>query len=200
MLSGRAWGAMSRGLSKRIPFVHRGTVSTAVMNAWLGTVDDAHSRAERDRLALGRNPDGPGNGLRELGGEECWALLASQRFGRIGFSAHSGRPVILPVNYAVTDHQILIRTGRGPKLEAARRQDLVAFEVDEIDVEGQVGWSVTLTGRAHWVREPATLARLGAVDFAVWAAGPRSELIVIEPLHIGGRRLVTAGIEETATT
>jgi len=170
------------------------------MNAWLGTVDDAHSRAERDRLAPGRNPDGPGNGLRELGGEECWALLASQRFGRIGFSAHSGRPVILPVNYAVTDHQILIRTGRGPKLEAARRQDLVAFEVDEIDVDGQVGWSVTLTGRAHWVREPATLARLGAVDFAVWAAGPRNELIVIEPLHIGGRRLVTAGIEETATT
>lgn len=187
---------MSRSLSEHIPLVRRGiSASTAVMNAWQGAVDDARSRADRDRLAPGRHPDGPGNWLEDVGSEECWALLASQRLGRIGFSAHSGRPVILPVNYAVANQQILIRTGRGPKLEAARRRDLVAFEVDQIDVATQVGWSVTLTGRARWVREPAVLARLGAVDFAVWAAGPRDELIAIEPLHVGGRRLVTADIE-----
>ncbi|HVV77281.1 MAG TPA: pyridoxamine 5'-phosphate oxidase family protein [Mycobacteriales bacterium] len=184
---------MGRALPERIPLMRHGlAASRAAMNAWQGMVDDARGRAERERLAPGRRADGSGSWLDAIDPDDAWELLRSHHLGRVAFSAHSGRPVIVPVNYAVHDRQIVIRTGRGPKLEAARRGDLVAFEVDQIDLVAHTGWSVTLTGRARWVREPSTLARLTALDLEVWAGGPRNETIAIEPLHIGGRRLVAA--------
>lgn len=182
---------MSRALPEHIPLMRHGlAASRAAMNAWQGMVDDARGRAERERLAPGRRGGGPGNWLDAIDSADAWELLRSHHLGRLAFSAHSGRPVILPVNYAVHDQHIVIRTGRGPKLEAARRGELVAFEVDEIDMEAHTGWSVTLTGKARWVRDPSTLAQLGAIDLNVWAGGSRDETIVIEPLHIGGRRLL----------
>jgi hypothetical protein len=93
------------------------------------------------------------------------------------------------VNFSVVDRRVLIRSGRGPKLEAARRGDLVAFEADRIDLERHTGWSVTLSGRARWAREASERAALEAKLPAAWVAGPRDELIVIDPLHIGGRRI-----------
>lgn len=151
--------------------------------------DDADARAERESLAPGRDVEGPGNRLDLVSLDDCWCLLATTTLGRLGFTAHSGHPVILPVNYAVVDRRILIRTGRGPKLEAARRGDLVAFEVDQLDAEQHTGWSVLITGRARWVREPAELAGLRTRQPASWAAGPRNELIVVDPVNVAGRYL-----------
>jgi len=165
------------------------SAAIAATNALQSIVEAASSRADRDRLAPGRRPDGPGNWLEALDADECWRLLGTRRLGRLGFTAHSGRLVILPVNYAIDDRRIVIRTGPGPKLEAARRGDFVAFEVDEIDLDVHTGWSVTVTGRARWIREPAELARVGPLDLSTWAAGPRDRVIVVEPSHVGGRRL-----------
>lgn len=167
--------------------------SVSVANAVQSIVDAGRDRAERARLAPGVHDDGPGNWLDPIDTEECWRLLASSRLGRIGFTAHSGRPVILPVNYAVDGRTLVVRSGRGPKLEAARRGDLVAFEVDDIDVERHVGWSVAVTGRARCPDKPAELARLRQVDLTAWAAGPRDQLILIDPIHVGGRRMVEPG-------
>jgi nitroimidazol reductase NimA-like FMN-containing flavoprotein (pyridoxamine 5'-phosphate oxidase superfamily) len=152
-------------------------------------VETGRGREARAGVAPGRRHEGPGQWLDAIAPEECWQLLAPRRLGRIGFTAHSGRPVILPVNYCVSDHKIVIRSARGPKLEAAGRGDLVAFEVDELDVVARTGWSVSITGRARWVRDPRELARLAKVDVEPWVAGDRDEVIVINPMHVAGRRL-----------
>jgi nitroimidazol reductase NimA-like FMN-containing flavoprotein (pyridoxamine 5'-phosphate oxidase superfamily) len=178
----------------RSPFdmLRRGrTVPKAVVNAWQATKDDVEARRERDRLAPSRAGE-PGNGLELIDVDECWNLLPTVSVGRIGITAHSGQPVILPVNYSVVDRRIFIRSGRGPKLEAARREDLVAFEVDQIDVEHHTGWSVTITGRARWIRDASELAAHTLVMPETWAAGPREDLIAIDPVHIGGRRLLAS--------
>lgn len=167
------------------------TAPVAAANAWQAMVDSSRDRAERQRLTPGHT-DGPGNWLEAIEPAECWRLLSDRRLGRIGFTAHSGRPVIVPVNYTVADQRIVVRSGRGPKLDAAGRGDLVAFEVDDIDLQTQTGWSVAITGRAEWLREPREIAKLAPVDRAPWAAGPRSHLVVIHAMHVGGRRLVAS--------
>ena len=81
------------------------------------------------------------NGLEVLGRDECIALLAGVTFGRIAITSNA-LPVVLPVNYVLLDDRIVIRTGRGTKLDAATRNTVVAFEVDEIETVEQTGWSV----------------------------------------------------------
>lgn len=143
-------------------------------------------------LLPGRRSADEGVWLDAIDVEECWRLLQGTRVGRIGFTAHSGHPLILPVNYAIANRHVYIRSGRGPKLDAARRSDVVAFEVDDIDLERRTGWSVSVAGRAQWVRDVRELAIVGDVVPRPWVAGPREELIVIDPIHVGGRRLSTA--------
>jgi len=87
---------------------------------------------------------------------ECFRLLAhgvqSMGFGRLGVSTAQA-PVVVPVNYAVRDREVLVRIGVGFLLQAAGGE-LVAFEVDEIDLEGGVAWSVLVRGLATVIGEP----------------------------------------------
>lgn len=196
--------AMSRALGAPVRIL-RSRVATpaAVINAWQSMVEAGRGRGDRERLAPGRNHGGPGNWLDAIDADECWDLLRGCRLGRIGFTAHSGRPVILPVNYAVAHRRIVIRSGRGPKLAAAGRGELVGFEADQIDQDAHTGWSVSMTGRARWVRDPLELARLAVLDLMPWVAGPRDEVIEIAPVHLAGRRLrepdTVAARDETVT-
>ena len=82
---------------------------------------------------------------------------------------------------------MLIRSGAGPKLQAAERRELVAFEVDELDDDSHSGWSVVVHGRAERVTEPdgADSAELPLP----WAAGPRVHTIRITPRRVTGRRI-----------
>jgi nitroimidazol reductase NimA-like FMN-containing flavoprotein (pyridoxamine 5'-phosphate oxidase superfamily) len=174
----------------RIPILKVGVVaSSSLVNAWQSVVETGRARTERDALAPNRRTSGPGGRLDRIHPEECWILLGTTMLGRLGFTAHSGHPVILPVNYMVVDRTIYIRSGRGPKLGAAERGDRVAFEVDQIDPDTRKGWSVSVTGRARWVRQPTDLARLGLAELQPWAAGPREHIIAIQAIHIDGRRL-----------
>ena len=56
--------------------------------------------------------------LELLSPEECEQLLAQQSIGRVGISM-GALPVVLPVNYAMLDGDVVIRTGAGTKLDAA---------------------------------------------------------------------------------
>lgn len=51
-------------------------------------------------------------GFEVLDEEECYALLASVSLGRVGVTIDA-TPAILPVNYALIDHQVVFATGRG---------------------------------------------------------------------------------------
>src|SRR6516165_11352239 len=81
------------------------------------------------------------NGLEILDRAECLHLLSGSVLGRIAVTV-GALPVILPVNFLLDGDRILIRTGKGTKLEAATRDAVVAFEVDDVEPFSHSGWSV----------------------------------------------------------
>lgn len=85
-------------------------------------------------------------GLAVLLPHECLQLLDTHlpKVGRLGIVS-TGRPDVLPVNYAVVGGEVVFRTGLGEKLAVAVDGAPVAFEVDAIDQSWQEGWSVTAT-------------------------------------------------------
>ena len=107
--------------------------------------------------------------------------------GRIAYVARAGLPDIVPVNYVLDGEDVLVRSGPGPKLQAAERGDMVAFQVDDIDEGQHTGWSVVVVGRARRL-SAAEQNRVERVP-KPWAVGPRSHLVRITPTRITGRRL-----------
>ncbi|MBV9293039.1 MAG: pyridoxamine 5'-phosphate oxidase family protein, partial [Frankiales bacterium] len=59
--------------------------------------------------------------------EECFALLRSQRVGRVAVT-HRALPMIVPVNYVMDGRTVLFRTAAGGLLDRACRSAVVAFE------------------------------------------------------------------------
>src|SRR6187401_2874753 len=58
------------------------------------------------------------NGLEVLDRAECLRLLSTATLGRIGVQ-YGALPTVLPVNFVLDGCDIVIRTGRGTKLDAA---------------------------------------------------------------------------------
>lgn len=125
------------------------------------------------------------NGLEVLGREECLRLLAGQVIGRIGVTS-GALPVVLPVNYVLAGEWIIVRTGRGTKLEAATSRAVVAFEVDAL---AETGWSVLVTGMAEEVTEPEDVERLRRLPLRRWAPGEAERFIRISTEIVNGRRI-----------
>src|SRR3954453_2082133 len=94
-------------------------------------------------------PDAHPGDLIALSRDACLDLLGSRSVGRLAYVARAGVPDVVPVNYAMDGDPVLIRSGPGPKLQAAERRDVVAFEVDQIDADAHRGWSVVVHGTAH---------------------------------------------------
>ena len=128
------------------------------------------------------------DGLECLNAQECYALLATVPIGRIVFT-EAALPAIQPVNFAIDDADIVIRTGIGSKLAAAARSAVVAFEADSYDIEGLTGWSVVLIGRAKAVADSTELERLHQLALTPWALGVRPHYIRIVPEIVRGRRI-----------
>lgn len=149
-------------------------------------------RAELNRLFAHDADDSedeaaPGT-LQLLSADECCKLMATRQVGRMAYIARVGIPDIVPVNYVLDGEDILIRSGPGPKLQAAERRECVAFEVDALDEDAHTGWSVVVHGIA--VRESSTHARSDGTSAEPWASGPRYATIRIAPRRITGRRIV----------
>ena len=87
------------------------------------------------------------SGLTELDTSECMHLVGQETVGRLGIIV-DGRPEIHPVNFAVADEEILIRTDQGTKLSSALAGPVV-FEVDRVDPAARTGWSVMIHGTAR---------------------------------------------------
>ena len=129
------------------------------------------------------------NGLQILDRDECVGLLAGGIIGRIAITANA-LPVVLPVNYVLLNDRIVVRTGRGTKLDAATRNTVVAFEVDELDFADGTGWSILVTGVARELTAPEERALASASPPARWAPGPDGRYIAISVDMISGRRIV----------
>ena len=140
----------------------------------------------------GRNPSaacwGSAGRVERLVRADCYRLLGARGIGRIAFDTAAGTAV-LPVNYAVAQGTVVIRTGTG-SLIAAHGDGRVAFEVDHFDVELGQGWSVLVRGDAHRVLQPGEARNLTeGCDLRPWPEGEHDLFVRIVPVQITGRRI-----------
>lgn len=131
-----------------------------------------------------------GRQLEALGAEECIRLL-EEHPARVGRVAIAGpRPVILPVNYAIDNGEVVFRTASGTKLNAAMGNTFVAFEVDHVTPEWKNGWSVLVRGQSREVTDPEEIKRLSRLPLHSWAAGDKEHFVRISSGIVSGRRLL----------
>lgn len=127
----------------------------------------------------------------------CWERLASKRVGRLAVLVND-RVDVFPVNYKLASGSIVFRTEEGSKLTGAMLGPNVAFEVDDIDEEGEAGWSVVAHGGAEEVKSLADLVALETFTLESWA-GQQQRLVRIRVKDITGRE-ITAPPPQTRAT
>jgi hypothetical protein len=143
------------------------------------------SRQQRREL---RPADAEG-GIATIDRDTCLDLLAAHSVGRLAYVARAGVPDVVPVNYAVHGRDLLVRSGPGPKLQAAERGEVVVVEVDDIDEDSHTGWSVVVAGRARRLHV-TEVARLPDDALPVaWVPGPRWSVVSVQMSRVTGRRL-----------
>jgi transcriptional regulator with XRE-family HTH domain len=129
--------------------------------------------------------------LVELSQEECRSLLGTHGVGRVGMTTEEG-PVVLPVNYMVTETgELAYRTApEAAPAQAAGKH--IACEVDRVDEAFSEGWSVLVVGHAHAVTDPGASRDLYAwAHSSPWAGGERTLWVSLVPDRISGRRILS---------
>ncbi len=133
---------------------------------------------------------GPAVTITELDRVECERLLASHHVGRLAV-VNDGKPHIVPLNYATPGGGVIVfRTDPGTILTEASLRT-VAFEVDEIDAQARLGWSVAVHGFGRDIADAIDQesVRLRALPLATWAPGDRQQWFKVIPAEVTGRRL-----------
>lgn len=127
--------------------------------------------------------------LQVLGRDECYSLLAAGSLGRVAFTQNA-LPAIRPVSYALLGNHVVLQTethGLGRRLDG----QVVAFEVDDIDLESGSGWSVVLVGPARLLHQPGELVNQDYSAVFPFAGPGRSATVSIGPGELTGRRIST---------
>lgn len=123
--------------------------------------------------------------------EECRELLSAGLVGRVAVCTPMG-PHIVPVNYAVVDDSIVLRTSPYSVLGSHARGAILALEIDQFDYTRQRGWSVVARGRADAVTRAEELNHIRHVwEPNAWAAGQRNLYLRVRWSELTGRRLGT---------
>ncbi|GAA1835098.1 pyridoxamine 5'-phosphate oxidase family protein [Actinomadura chokoriensis] len=131
------------------------------------------------------------SGLQILDEDECRALLARAGIGRIVFT-HQALPAVQPVNFLLSRGDIVIKVSRTSRLATAAADTVVAFEIDDYDIDAEAGWSVVAVGRARRVTDPREITMLEALPLRTWAPVERDTFIRVRPELITGRRIGNA--------
>jgi nitroimidazol reductase NimA-like FMN-containing flavoprotein (pyridoxamine 5'-phosphate oxidase superfamily) len=121
-----------------------------------------------------------------LSAARCERLLRAGVFGRVAFQTPSG-PEIVPVNYAVLDDAIVIRTEPTSLLGKHADGQSLVFEIDLVDYPRWQGWSVVAKGTGQRLATddlgpPTTRPR-------PWADGQRTVIVRLAWTELSGRRL-----------
>jgi len=129
-------------------------------------------------------------GFAVLDEAESLELLRRATIGRVAVTI-GAVPAVFPVNFGVLDDgMVVFRTGTGTKLDAAMRNAVIAFEVDEVDPAYHEGWSVLVVGVADELRDPEQIDRALRLPLATWAPGTRDHVVGLRPEFVSGRRIV----------
>lgn len=118
---------------------------------------------------------------------ECLRLVAIEAagggVGRLGVPGDDA-PIVVPVNFSLSDHQVLVRMGEGSLWHRAKGQ-LIAFEIDHIDLESSMSWSVLIRGLATQLSDPAVALQRPPHPLV---PDPGSFILTIRPDVVTGRR------------
>jgi uncharacterized protein len=146
----------------------------------------AHARREDPRVSMRDH-------LVELHPDDCAELLASSMLGRLGVIV-DGQPEIFPVNYVYDrdSGSIAFATSPGTKLYVALKSPSVAFEVDDVDPDGEGGWSVLVVGKAQVLTASEHVARLASERCVRWGSAESLTWVRIVPSKLTGRRIDAA--------
>ena len=132
------------------------------------------------------------NGLEVLDREASLALMGEEGIGRVLVTLEA-LPAAFPVNFALLDGDVVFRTGVGTKLQAALRNAVVGFEVDDFDKVDHTGWSVLVTGHAEEIEDPSELARAEALPLRPWLPSNPSRYVRVHSQLVTGRRMSLDG-------
>lgn len=127
-----------------------------------------------------------------LSSSECYQLLASRQIGRLGLVTEQ-YPLIIPVNYGLDRDVVVIRTQPDTVVAHADHTN-VTFQVDQLDLTRDAGWSVLLRGQAEALtaeHSKELLERTQATGVQPWAPGEREHWMRIIPHGISGRRITS---------
>lgn len=124
---------------------------------------------------------------RKLGPAECIELLGARGVGRAATCGPTG-PRISPVSFVVDGQSIVFRTTSSSVLGTLSPGAAIAFEVDQLDLDGHQGWSVVATGQAERIDQPAELDMLRerGLEPKPWAAGLRRTYLRLTWTDISG--------------
>jgi hypothetical protein len=127
----------------------------------------------------------------EIEQTESLRLLASARYGRVVLTPDA-LPAIRPGKKLLDGGVVLIRTRLISPLSStpsAAPGVVVAYQADDIDPVGRMGWSVVVTGFARPVTDPQLVARCERL-LAPWGDPATTFVIGIEPTIVKGVRLI----------
>ncbi len=131
------------------------------------------------------------NGLEVLDRHRCLQLLATVPVGRVGITS-GALPVVLPVNFVLDGDEIIIRTVRGSKYDAAIHNTVVAFEADSFDPVDHTGWSVVVTGSSRELTSDDERRHAESLPLRRWAEvdPARDRFVAIALDVVSGRQVV----------
>jgi nitroimidazol reductase NimA-like FMN-containing flavoprotein (pyridoxamine 5'-phosphate oxidase superfamily) len=125
------------------------------------------------------------NGLEVLSISECQERLGA---GGVGILALCGvaAPILRPVNFALHEGWVLIRTGEGQILEAAVGSEPASFTISEIDRFEHTGWSIVVSGK---LAERSSLSEVADAPLRPWARAEKNHFVGLSIDEISGRRI-----------
>jgi uncharacterized protein len=135
-------------------------------------------------LAAYRPPCDPPSRPENLPGLAGDGEHRSRRVGDGGRARHDR-----PVNFVVDADTIVFSTSEGEKLDAVREGRTLTFEVDEVELALQAGWSVLAVGSAEVIISPAQIHRIEQLHLAPWVASPGRVFVRLLASEVTGRRL-----------
>lgn len=125
--------------------------------------------------------------IESLSKAQCWELLKGQVVGRLAVVIDD-HPDIFPINYAVSNDQLVFRTAEGTKLHGTTNNSPVAFEIEGYEPQTEQAWSVVLRGFVLQIKASSGLAEAEKLILQPWQGGAKDHLMRILTLSLTGRR------------
>lgn len=125
--------------------------------------------------------------IQTLTTEESLAQMATISFGRLVIRIKDEID-LFPLNYAVNDGKIYLRTAEGTKLFGVTLNSEVLFEADNVDLDNHQAWSVIVKGSARVLDDYDEI--LAAEDYGLkpWLPTLKYNVVEITPREVSGRK------------